>query len=164
MDLEHLPFPDLSNFKFHFHLFHSFFNQHLVLYFFLPHPHSLAVFKTGHWIVTQAHLYQLGVVTDGYSLSQATELHFRRPAVESHPVQLPYRWPSTGARSPRHPGWVRWRLGRSSFIMESYNDVLPQCHLSFILLYHYTLYIRVHDERRMLMSCCLLTFTLVGFT
>lgn len=36
--------------------------------------------------------------------------------------------------------------------MESYNDVLIQCHLSLILLYNYTLYIRAHDERRMLMS------------
>ena len=33
-----------------------------------------------------------------------------------------------------------WRLGRSSFIMESYNDVLIQCHLSFIIHFIVQLY------------------------
>ena len=82
----------------------SFLNQHLVVYvFFLIHS-----FRFHHRSL------------DSHSLSQATEqLHFHQ-VVESHPVQLPYRWPSTGARSPRHPGEPGClRLGRSTLIMES---------------------------------------------
>ena len=154
LDLDHLPFLDLSNFKFHFH---SFFNQHWVLYFVFTSSTLPCCFQNSS---LDSHPSSPLPAWSGYSLSQATELHFHGPAVESHPVQLPYRWPSTGARSPRHPGWVRWSLGRSSFIMESYNDVLMQCHLSLFIYCTtiYTLYIRAHDERRMLMGRCFVDF------
>ena len=114
LDLDHLLYLDTSltsNSK-----GRSFLNQHLVVYvFFLIHS-----FRFQHRSLDSHPSSPFPAWS--YSLSQATEqLHFHQP-VESHPVQLPYRWPSTGARSPRHPGepgCLRWRLGRSTFIMES---------------------------------------------